>query len=265
MYDTLYIILLMLLSLLSRRLSAFPVKWSRRGWYSSFTSLHASDVDHTQVETDYYMLCNDINYQEVVKKSKFLVQIRSVQSEEEGFHLLKKLSDTSANHNCWAMITSTDGKSLTKRSSDDGEPGGTAGKPILTALEAEKLVGVLAIVTRYFGGIKLGTGGLIRAYHGAVKNAITEAKGSNTDVLQQYVPMTALLVSAPNQFIGALYRIRSQFAQKLDEDSVQESDGDIVTISFVVISAQRKEIEQKIQDLCKGSASIRDVTSSSVL
>lgn len=112
-------------------------------------------------------------FEEEVKKSRFICQIKRITTEEEGkaFIIAIKKEHYKANHSCSAMIIGD--KSQIKRSSDDGEPSGTAGIPMLSVLEKQGLTNLVVVVTRYFGGIKLGTGGLIRAYSG-VTAAIKE-------------------------------------------------------------------------------------------
>jgi uncharacterized YigZ family protein len=97
-----------------------------------------------------------------------------VETEEEARDYIASIKKQhhKANHSCSAFIIGKN--SEIKRSSDDGEPSGTAGVPMLTVLEKQELTNVVAVVTRYFGGIKLGAGGLIRAYAGSVANAIKE-------------------------------------------------------------------------------------------
>ncbi|AUW97034.1 YigZ family protein [Streptococcus pluranimalium] len=112
--------------------------------------------------------------EEEIKKSRFICHLKRVTSEEEArdFIAAIKKEHYRANHSCSAMIIGEN--SEVKRSSDDGEPSGTAGVPMLTVLEKQELTNVVAVVTRYFGGIKLGAGGLIRAYTGSVAQALNE-------------------------------------------------------------------------------------------
>ena len=109
----------------------------------------------------------------IEKKSRFLGLIVPVTSEAEARAQLDavKKREYDARHNCWAYIL----HSGQKRYSDDGEPQGTAGQPILNVLEREGVQDVLCVVTRYFGGILLGTGGLCRAYTKAAKDALDDA------------------------------------------------------------------------------------------
>lgn len=113
----------------------------------------------------------------VEKKSKFIANIFYVQSIDEADEIIKqnKKKFYDARHNCYAYCISTpDG--IIKRSSDDGEPSGTAGAPMLNILEKNELCNILLIVTRYFGGILLGTGGLVRAYSDASLKALEIAE-----------------------------------------------------------------------------------------
>lgn len=124
---------------------------------------------------NYKTIKQDIIAEEEIKKSRFICQLKRVESEEEARQLIAaiKKEHYKASHSCSAMIIGE--KATIKRSSDDGEPSGTAGIPILTVLEKHDLTNVVAVVTRYFGGIKLGAGGLIRAYAGSVANALTQS------------------------------------------------------------------------------------------
>ena len=113
----------------------------------------------------------------VEKKSKFIANLFYVQNEEEAEEIIKntKKKYYDARHNCYAYNILSSNGGIAK-SSDDGEPSGTAGGPMLNILQKNELVNVLIIVTRYFGGILLGTGGLVRAYSEALTNAIEKAE-----------------------------------------------------------------------------------------
>ena len=116
----------------------------------------------------------DGQVQEEIKKSRFICHAKRVYSEEEArdFITAVKKEHYKATHNCSAFIVGE--RSEIKRTSDDGEPSGTAGVPMLGVLENHNLTNVCVVVTRYFGGIKLGAGGLIRAYAGSVALAVKE-------------------------------------------------------------------------------------------
>lgn len=108
----------------------------------------------------------------IEKKSRFLAELYPVETEEEAFFRLEAVKKKywDARHHCWAYVIGTG--TPCERMSDDGEPSGTAGKPILEVLKGRGLTNVFAVVTRYFGGTLLGTGGLVRAYSQAVADAL---------------------------------------------------------------------------------------------
>ena len=113
----------------------------------------------------------------VEKKSKFIANIFFIESVEEAENKIKEIKKKyhDARHNCSSYRVLEEGK-IIEKSSDDGEPSGTAGGPMLNILQKRDLVNVVVIVTRYFGGILLGTGGLVRAYSDVTQNAIEEAE-----------------------------------------------------------------------------------------
>ena len=123
---------------------------------------------------EYRTIKEDGQVQEEIKKSRFICHAKRVYSEEEArdFITAIKKEHYKATHNCSAFIVGE--RSEIKRTSDDGEPSGTAGVPMLGVLENHNLTNVCVVVTRYFGGIKLGAGGLIRAYVGSVALAVKE-------------------------------------------------------------------------------------------
>ena len=123
---------------------------------------------------EYRTIKEDGQAQEEIKKSRFICHAKRVYSEEEArdFITTIKKEHYKATHNCSAFIIGE--RSEIKRTSDDGEPSGTAGVPMLGVLENHNLTNVCVVVTRYFGGVKLGAGGLIRAYAGSVALAVKE-------------------------------------------------------------------------------------------
>lgn len=123
---------------------------------------------------EYRTIKEDGQVQEEIKKSRFICHAKRVYTEDEARDFISaiKKEHYKATHNCSAFIVGE--RSEIKRTSDDGEPSGTAGVPMLGVLENHNLTNVCVVVTRYFGGIKLGAGGLIRAYAGSVALAVKE-------------------------------------------------------------------------------------------
>lgn len=122
----------------------------------------------------YQTIARDGSVEINIKKSRFICHIKRVDTEEEARAFIQSIKKEhyKANHNCSSFIIGENAE--IKRSSDDGEPSGTAGVPMLNVLEAKELTNIVTVVTRYFGGIKLGAGGLIRAYTDAVATACRE-------------------------------------------------------------------------------------------
>ena len=146
----------------------------------------------------YRTLASRHDHEDVVLGSRFLATVAPVASAEEAQALLASLraDHPDASHHCWAYRV--DGE---QRFSDDGEPGGTAGRPMLEVLLKRDLDGVAAVVVRYFGGRKLGAGGLARAYGAAVARAV-QAAGERT-----VEPTVAMLLRAPFAQVDAVLRL----------------------------------------------------------
>lgn len=122
-----------------------------------------------------YFTIGESSFQEFeIKKSRFLTYIYPIEREDQVNELLKQLKKDhhKANHHCWAYILGHHYE--IQRMSDDGEPSGTAGVPMLEVLKKQDLTNILVVVVRYFGGIKLGGGGLIRAYAGCVSDSLKQ-------------------------------------------------------------------------------------------
>ncbi|MDB0579748.1 YigZ family protein [Salinicoccus roseus] len=122
-----------------------------------------------------YMNRVDTTTETTINKSRFIAYIQRTDSEEAAKSFINSIKSRhkDANHNCSAYILTP--SALIQKADDDGEPSGTAGVPILEVLKREGLYNVTVVVTRYFGGIKLGAGGLIRAYSGAASDAVNAA------------------------------------------------------------------------------------------
>ena len=180
------------------------------------------------------------------KKSKFIANVKPVETEEEALEFLaqikKKYSD--ATHNVYAYIID---ENNIFRYSDDGEPGGTAGMPVLDAMRKEGLVDVITVVTRYFGGTLLGTGGLVHAYGSSAKKGLTEA-GIITRTLCNVVE-----VKSDYTLAGKIqYKISSE--NYIPEDTVYDSD---VTFKICCTIENTQKLIDEITDLTNGRAICR--------
>ena len=153
-----------------------------------------------------------------VKHSRFLVQAVPIESGTAALEWLSRVRDPAATHNCWAYRIGQD-----YRSSDDGEPAGTAGRPILAAIDGQGVDGVAVVVTRWYGGIKLGAGGLVRAYGGCAAECLRLA-----DKVER-VALANVRVRFTFADTGAVHAvIASVGAQRLDE----RFDGDGVELAL---------------------------------
>ncbi len=120
----------------------------------------------------YYSIAKDRRKELKIKRSTFIANLHYVQTMQEAKKYISNIADKhkTANHNCWAYIVGEQGETF--HSSDAGEPSGTAGQPMLNALKKHEMTNIVAVVTRYFGGVKLGIRGLIEAYDETVETAI---------------------------------------------------------------------------------------------
>lgn len=183
------------------------------------------------MDKTYLSISGDTVTEKVIEKSRFITTSRHVESEEQAksfvAEISKKFSD--ATHNCYAFIADDKGNFM--RFSDDGEPQGTAGMPILEVIKNKNLVQTAVVVTRYFGGIKLGAGGLLRAYSGCA--------AENLDVAQKvsYQPCaeSRYVVDYPN--VDAALRF---FSENDCEVKDSEYGGEV---GFIVAVKKNKEKE----------------------
>lgn len=129
---------------------------------------------------DYKVVRSEGTYRHQVGLCRFFADVREIESEEEGKEFLEEMKKKypNANHHCWAWRLGV-GKDKIFRYSDDGEPSQTAGMPILTAIDHRELTNTMIVVSRIYGGVNQGVGGLIRAYHGAASGVLNEV-GSKT-------------------------------------------------------------------------------------
>lgn len=180
------------------------------------------------------------------KKSRFIAHVEPVTSEEEALKFIASMKKQyyDARHNCYAFVIGDNGE-LT-RCSDDGEPSGTAGRPILEVLTGEGITNVVCVVTRYFGGTLLGTGGLVRAYQASTK------EGLNNSVIIDKTPGIMLSISCDYGEVG---RLQYHFANK--SIRVVSSDyGAQVVFKIVVELPAYESTKKDLTELTSGKAII---------
>lgn len=183
-----------------------------------------------------------------IKKSIFLATLIPVKNEEEAQETIAKMKKEKrdATHNCSAYRIGTE--RIYEKSSDDGEPQGTAGHPMLHVLQMNELTNTLAIVTRWFGGIKLGAGGLTRAYTQSLADAVKEAD------LVRYTPHEKYTVSFPYTTAGA-------FENHIKGTDIIVKDrqfSDKVTVTFLTLPDKAETHTRWLTDATGGKAEIQN-------
>ncbi|MES2534124.1 MAG: YigZ family protein [Pseudomonadota bacterium] len=181
----------------------------------------------------------------VIKKSRFIGCVQPVADRTAALAIVAGLraEHPSAAHVCWALMAG--GQSA---ANDDGEPGGTAGRPMLEVLRHQELEGVLATVVRYFGGVKLGAGGLVRAYTDAVAQSLI---GARKLPLQR---LRTLICSVPYAMEGMLRRELAAAGATLAD----VTHGSLVQAVFTVIEADADALLRRIDDASQGRAGWTD-------
>ncbi|XP_071739174.1 uncharacterized protein [Rutidosis leptorrhynchoides] len=174
-----------------------------------------------------------------IKKSKFIAVAGHISDERSAQSFLSEVQDPRATHNCWAYKVGNQ-----YRSNDDGEPSGTAGKPIYSAIENSGLDRVMVVVIRHFGGIKLGTGGLVRAYGGVANECL---KSAPTRLIKSQVPMG---VEVTYDLLGIVYhQLQSFNAEEIKQDYDTGKDG-VTMVSFKVSFDQADALEEALKTNC---------------
>ena len=197
---------------------------------------------------DEYLVPSEYGEDEFIeKKSRFIGRIWPVETEEEALARIQEMKKKhyDATHNCWAYII-RDGA---VRFSDDGEPGGTAGMPMLQVLQREGLFNVVCVVTRYFGGILLGAGGLVRAYTKGAKIAVDAAGKSMKRV------WTVLYVPCPYSFYERVRLEAEGFG-----GIVRKADfGAEVELELLFPEAKTQEFLDRLTDMTAGAVESMEI------
>ena len=184
---------------------------------------------------DYTTIANIVTNELTVRRSKFITTLAPVLDHKQAEAHLAKIREShiGATHNCYGYILLPPLDEF--RFSDDKEPQNTAGKPILSVLQARKLNGVLAVVTRYFGGVKLGTGGLAKAYRSAVEGALEKAR--IIKMLPSFIASIQLDYAASELF----FKVAATKIKVLDTQY-----GDKVTLRFAFAKSEAKQIQETV-------------------
>ena len=183
------------------------------------------------------------------KKSRFICNVRAVHTEEEAASFIEEMKKKywDARHNCSAFALGS--RQELTRCSDDGEPSGTAGRPMLEVLLGEGLCDVAVVVTRYFGGTLLGTGGLVRAYTQAVKAGLSESKTGGM------LRVREIKIQTDYNGIGKI-----QYLLGKEEIAIQNADyGADVMLKIVVPEAKTQQLKKQLIEVTNGQVKMEEL------
>ena len=173
-----------------------------------------------------------------IKKSRFLAHASPVETSQQALAYVQRVSDPSATHNCWAYRIGQD-----YRFNDDGEPGGTAGRPILQAIEGQGIDRAVVVVTRWYGGIKLGAGGLARAYGGTAAECLR---------LAERVPIVMMARLGVHCDFADLTLMKARLKEIGTEFEQENFDATGVTLQLRLPQDQIAEGKARIVDISRG-------------
>ena len=184
----------------------------------------------------------------IEKKSEFIGYLCPVQTEEQAVAFIEEIRamHRKATHNCYAYILRENNAA---RHSDDGEPGGTAGVPIYEVLRKEGLTDVCCVVTRYFGGVLLGAGGLVRAYTKGAKDAVDAAQ------IKCMAEAVKLAITVDYGLYGRLAQVFADFDARVED----ERFADNVRIVLHIRAENSQKLTDKLVDVCNGAVSVKEI------
>ncbi|XP_047072963.1 IMPACT family member in pol 5'region-like isoform X1 [Lolium rigidum] len=199
----------------------------------------SSSSSTSSAPSPYTTLVGRVHCEREIKRSKFIAIAASVPNERAAMSFLNEVKDPRATHNCWAYKV---GEQL--RFNDDGEPSSTAGKPIYSAIVSSGLDRVMVVVIRYFGGIKLGTGGLVRAYGGTASECLKDAP---TCLVK---PKAHVGMEVPFDLLGTVYHQLQHFqAEDIKQDYDTGKDGTVV-VMFKVEYEKIESLGSAVNSAC---------------
>ncbi len=185
-------------------------------------------------------------FESIVRKSRFLAQAIALDSAEDAPSYLASVRAADANHHCWAYRIGG-----AYRSSDDGEPSGTAGRPILAAIDGQQCDRVMVVVARWFGGIKLGAGGLVRAYAGAASECLRAA---------EKIPLIELgqvMIACGFEHIGTVHQLIAQFGA---EKRAETFTGDGLHFAIELRRDRVVALQNALRDATRGHACLTEAS-----
>ncbi len=179
-----------------------------------------------------------------IKRSRFIAHIAHCSNSNEAFEIIKQAKHRypDARHHCWAFIACPPRSASSVRSNDAGEPSGTAGKPILNVLQYSHYGEIICVVSRYFGGIKLGAGGLVRAYSSSTQAALDKLS------VKEIIEVSPIQLQFPYPFESSIRHYLGSLKIVIDQVIYQEQ----VIFQLNVDKTLIKQIDHHTRNLCKG-------------
>lgn len=193
----------------------------------------------------YHTVAAPCERQEIIKSSRFIAFVTPIDGADEAAACVAEVraQHADANHNCWAFRAGE-----AQRFSDDGEPGGTAGRPMLEVLLRRELDYTLAVVTRYFGGTKLGAGGLVRAYSGSLSKALDEAN------VREVKPRVTLEIDLPFADMDGVHRLIGDWPGATKGESSYHPQG--MRLELSLFEHDLDAFAQQLTELTRGAAQV---------
>ncbi|MGE4801194.1 IMPACT family protein [Yersinia hibernica] len=189
---------------------------------------------------------------EEIKKSRFITLLAHTSGVNEAKDFIQQIKQQhpTARHHCWAFVAGAPTDSQQLGFSDDGEPSGTAGKPILAQLMGSGMGEITAVVVRYYGGIKLGTGGLVRAYGSGVQQALKQIE------VTYKVPQVEYTLQCDYAQLAMV----DTLLQQVDGQILQSEYAQLVTLHLSLPATQASQVGDKLRDLSRGTLQLTPIS-----
>ncbi|ATM88273.1 IMPACT family protein [Yersinia massiliensis] len=200
----------------------------------------------------YLIPAASVSISEEIKKSRFITLLAHTCGVNEAKDFVQQIKQQhpTARHHCWAFVAGTPADSQQLGFSDDGEPSGTAGKPILAQLMGSGIGEITAVVVRYYGGIKLGTGGLVRAYGSGVQQALKQIE------VKYKVPQVEYTLQCDYAQLAMVETL----LQQVEGQTLQSEYAELVTLHLSLPATQASQVGDKLRDLSRGTLQLTPIS-----
>ncbi|CFR24517.1 IMPACT family protein [Yersinia frederiksenii] len=200
----------------------------------------------------YLIPAASVSISEEIKKSRFITLLAHTCGVNEAKDFVQQIKQQhpTARHHCWAFVAGTPADSQQLGFSDDGEPSGTAGKPILAQLMGSGIGEITAVVVRYYGGIKLGTGGVVRAYGSGVQQALKQIE------VKYKVPQVEYTLQCDYAQLAMVETL----LQQVEGQTLQSEYAELVTLHLSLPATQASQVGDKLRDLSRGTLQLTPIS-----